>query len=705
MAARGSGRRPGGRCGRRRSATGGMVSSSSPAVSSLGARVLADGGTAVDAALAMTAMSWLALPGQCGIGGDFFAVVREPDGRVWTVNGSGFGPDGGDGRGLPRPRPDRRAAHRRRWRSPCPARSARCATLHRRGGTRALAELWAPGVGGRARRRAVHGQEPARHHRARRRRWRATRTSPRGCCPTGALPRGRRPAAASRLADSIELLARRPQALYRGELAERAVAAAAAPAARRSPATSGCSAATSPAEAAISAPYGDLHVHQTPPPSAGLDGAAAGRRCSTGCSTGLPTGGRRVRAPAGARRPPRLPGPVRALRRDNDAWRGSCSPTPSWPGPVASSLASRSPAGPRPGIGRRHHQLPRGGRATGAAVSRSSHSLAFTFGARISVPGTGVAAEQPAGPRRLPAARAPQRARARGASRCTRSTPGSPPTPRGRLRHVGQHPRRRRPGAVEHAAALRTWSTAASTRRRRSRRRGPPCIPGCDADALGDAGDAAVREPAGRRRARPGCAERGHDVRDVPGQYGGAGRIGAGHLGRPRARGPAGAARTRGWTGWRSVSEHRSDAAEPAPDARRCRHRRAPGRYVPGRRPRRAGRLHRRDDPARRRASCVHVGVVGRELDVGEAREAAGLCRRQRRSRPSSRRSGRWRASCGVLRMTVYIAAVDGFTAHTPRSPTAPRRPARAAGRARRRRPQRGRGGVAALAARRSRSS
>ena len=69
--------------------------------------MLADGGTAVDAVLAMTAMSWLALPGQCGIGGDAFAVVREPDGRVWTVNGSGFGPDGASAGGLPRPRPDR----------------------------------------------------------------------------------------------------------------------------------------------------------------------------------------------------------------------------------------------------------------------------------------------------------------------------------------------------------------------------------------------------------------------------------------------------------------------------------------------------------------------------------------------------------------------------------------------------------------------
>ena len=58
--------------------------------------MLADGGNAVDATLAMAAMAWLVLPGQCGIGGDAFAIVREPDGRVWTVNGSGYGPDGGE---------------------------------------------------------------------------------------------------------------------------------------------------------------------------------------------------------------------------------------------------------------------------------------------------------------------------------------------------------------------------------------------------------------------------------------------------------------------------------------------------------------------------------------------------------------------------------------------------------------------------------
>src|SRR6478609_5965659 len=71
------------------------VTSSSPHISQAGAQVLAEGGNAVDATLAMAAMGWMVLPGQCGIGGDAFAVVREPDGRVWTVSGSGFGPDGG----------------------------------------------------------------------------------------------------------------------------------------------------------------------------------------------------------------------------------------------------------------------------------------------------------------------------------------------------------------------------------------------------------------------------------------------------------------------------------------------------------------------------------------------------------------------------------------------------------------------------------
>ncbi|WP_205627401.1 gamma-glutamyltransferase, partial [Rhodococcus opacus] len=123
----------------------GMVSSSHPAASTVGARVLADGGNAIDATLAMAAMTWLTLPGQCGIGGDAFAVVREPDGSVWTVGGSGFGPDGGDvdfytERGLRSIPLDGALA------VAVPGAPAALGALHAGGATRSLTDLWAPAV-------------------------------------------------------------------------------------------------------------------------------------------------------------------------------------------------------------------------------------------------------------------------------------------------------------------------------------------------------------------------------------------------------------------------------------------------------------------------------------------------------------------------------------------------------------------------------
>ena len=122
---------------------GGMVSSSHPAASLAGARVLADGGNAVDATLAMAALTWLTLPGQCGIGGDAFAVVREPDGRVWTVNGSGYGPDGGTrdfytDRGFSAIPLDGALA------VAVPGAPAALARLHTEGATWSLEQLWEP---------------------------------------------------------------------------------------------------------------------------------------------------------------------------------------------------------------------------------------------------------------------------------------------------------------------------------------------------------------------------------------------------------------------------------------------------------------------------------------------------------------------------------------------------------------------------------
>ena len=91
----------------------------------------------------MAAVTWLTLPGQCGIGGDAFVIVREPDGEVWTLNGSGYGPDGGTAafyreqglRAIPLDGPLAVAV---------PGAPAVYAAMHARGATRGLDELWAP---------------------------------------------------------------------------------------------------------------------------------------------------------------------------------------------------------------------------------------------------------------------------------------------------------------------------------------------------------------------------------------------------------------------------------------------------------------------------------------------------------------------------------------------------------------------------------
>lgn len=82
-------------------ARGGMIASQHPLVSATGLRVLADGGNAVDAAVAAALVGTVVMPSKCGIGGDLFAVVARPDaGGAWhhddclTFQGSGIGPRG-----------------------------------------------------------------------------------------------------------------------------------------------------------------------------------------------------------------------------------------------------------------------------------------------------------------------------------------------------------------------------------------------------------------------------------------------------------------------------------------------------------------------------------------------------------------------------------------------------------------------------------
>ena len=366
-------------------ATGGMVASSSPAVSLTGARVLSGDGTAIDAALAMTAMSWLALPGQCGIGGDFFAIVREPDGRVWTVNGSGFGPDGASAEGyldrgldaVPLAGPLAVAA---------PGAIGALATLHRLGATRELAELWAPAA------RAARTGLPCTAKNRRDITEHARSLALDADLAAWLMPSGRVPDVGDRLsspllADTIDRMARRPDDLYRGELAERAVellSAGGAPFSGEEWALAGGVAA----DDAISAPYGDVTVHQTPLPSPGwmlLQQAGL----LDGLLTGVPTSSARwVHLLSLAAR--------RAFRdryercaSDNDAWRSLL--TTGELARARSELLSEPVTVGAPTVGMAGDTTSCiAVDADGRAVSAIS-SLAFTFGARISVPGTAIA--------------------------------------------------------------------------------------------------------------------------------------------------------------------------------------------------------------------------------------------------------------------------------------------------------------------------
>ncbi len=75
----------------------GMIASAHPLVSATGLRVLADGGNAVDAAVAAALVGNVVLPARCGIGGDLFAIVHRPPGSggkgdMLAFMGSGIGP-------------------------------------------------------------------------------------------------------------------------------------------------------------------------------------------------------------------------------------------------------------------------------------------------------------------------------------------------------------------------------------------------------------------------------------------------------------------------------------------------------------------------------------------------------------------------------------------------------------------------------------
>jgi gamma-glutamyltranspeptidase/glutathione hydrolase len=71
----------------------GIVASEQPLASQIGAKILAEGGNAVDAAIAVNAALGVLAPMANGIGGDMFAIVYEAKtGKLYGLNASGWAP-------------------------------------------------------------------------------------------------------------------------------------------------------------------------------------------------------------------------------------------------------------------------------------------------------------------------------------------------------------------------------------------------------------------------------------------------------------------------------------------------------------------------------------------------------------------------------------------------------------------------------------
>lgn len=70
----------------------GVVASETTLASSIGVKVLELGGNAVDASVAVSLMLSINIPHLGGLGGDFFALIKDPQGRITFINGSGYAP-------------------------------------------------------------------------------------------------------------------------------------------------------------------------------------------------------------------------------------------------------------------------------------------------------------------------------------------------------------------------------------------------------------------------------------------------------------------------------------------------------------------------------------------------------------------------------------------------------------------------------------
>ena len=368
-----------------------MVASAHPLASLVGARVLADGGNAVDAALAMAAMTCVVLPAQCGLGGDAFAVVYDAGQREYRAfHGSGAGPVGGTvdfyrGRGLA-------AVPQRGALSVAVPGAVACMTaMHSRYATMELGRLWAPASN------AASGGVPLTARNAAdateyRDLLSADAEASRTYLRDGFAGRAGQLWHQTDLARTLRAVAGDAAYFYNGEFAERALSVlrdGGAP-------FSGDEWSGQDAEVAtpLSARYAGATVLSTGIPSAGyavlqeagiLDGLLAEHEWLGSSAVHL--------LAETARRA--IADRVRAVGSDGDAWRGLLSDE-AIADARAAVLAGRAAAPATVGV--------RDGDTTslvavdpdGNAVS-FIHSVAFTWGSGVMVPGTGVLLNNRAG--------------------------------------------------------------------------------------------------------------------------------------------------------------------------------------------------------------------------------------------------------------------------------------------------------------------
>lgn len=140
-------------------ARNGMIATQHPLVSATGLRVLANGGNAVDAAVAAALVGAVVMPSRCGVGGDLFAIVARPDASgAWqeddllAFQGSGIAPRGASlefmtEHGEDAPAGQRVLAQHGPLSPSVPGFVDGCFALLDRFGTKSFAELAEPAIG------------------------------------------------------------------------------------------------------------------------------------------------------------------------------------------------------------------------------------------------------------------------------------------------------------------------------------------------------------------------------------------------------------------------------------------------------------------------------------------------------------------------------------------------------------------------------